>query len=43
MLDCWDYSPNQRPSFGKLVDFFSQHPDYVNISQLAVDNEDVNV
>ncbi|KAM3967419.1 SH2 ankyrin repeat kinase [Aphomia sociella] len=43
MLDCWAYNPDQRPTFTKLVDVFSQHPDYVNISQLALDNEDVIV
>ncbi|CAK1602261.1 unnamed protein product [Parnassius mnemosyne] len=43
MLDCWAYSPDLRPTFSKLVDVFSQHPDYVNISQLALDNEDITV
>ncbi|XP_035440783.1 tyrosine-protein kinase Shark [Spodoptera frugiperda] len=43
MLDCWAYNPDVRPSFSQLVDVFSQHPDYVNISQLALENEDVNV
>lgn len=43
MLDCWAYSPDLRPTFGKLVDVFSQHPDYVNISQLALENDDVTV
>ncbi|XP_041975466.1 tyrosine-protein kinase Shark [Aricia agestis] len=40
MLDCWTYSADLRPTFAKLVDVFSQHPDYVNISQIAVDNDD---
>ncbi|XP_072941522.1 tyrosine-protein kinase Shark isoform X2 [Epargyreus clarus] len=40
MLDCWAYSPDLRPSFSKLVEVFSQHPDYVNISQLALDNDE---
>ncbi|KPI95017.1 Tyrosine-protein kinase HTK16 [Papilio xuthus] len=43
MLDCWAYSPDLRPTFSKLVDVFSQHPDYVNISQLALDNDDATV
>ncbi|XP_026758712.1 tyrosine-protein kinase Shark isoform X2 [Galleria mellonella] len=43
MLDCWAYNPDQRPTFGKLVDVFSQHPDYVNMNQLVLDNEDVIV
>ncbi|KAG6450497.1 tyrosine-protein kinase Shark isoform X2 [Manduca sexta] len=43
MLDCWEYIPDLRPTFGQLVDVFSQHPDYVNISQLALDSDDVNV
>nr|CAB3510236.1 unnamed protein product [Spodoptera littoralis] len=43
MLDCWAYNPDVRPSFSQLVDVFSQHPDYVNISQLALENEDANV
>ncbi|XP_050666428.1 tyrosine-protein kinase Shark [Leptidea sinapis] len=38
MLDCWAYTPDTRPSFGKLLDVFSHHPDYVNISQLAIDD-----
>ncbi|KAL0901330.1 hypothetical protein ABMA27_006613 [Loxostege sticticalis] len=42
MLDCWAYCPDARPTFGKLVDVFSRHPDYVNISQLALDNEDAH-
>ncbi|XP_013134682.1 PREDICTED: tyrosine-protein kinase shark [Papilio polytes] len=41
MLDCWAYSPDLRPSFSKLVDVFSHHPDYVNISQLALDSDDM--
>ncbi|CAH2050675.1 unnamed protein product, partial [Iphiclides podalirius] len=43
MLDCWAYSPDLRPTFSKLVDVFSQHPDYVNISQMALENDDVTV
>ncbi|XP_045499325.1 tyrosine-protein kinase Shark isoform X1 [Colias croceus] len=43
MLDCWAYTPEVRPTFSKLVDVFSQHPDYVNISQMALDNDDVTV
>ncbi|XP_068626165.1 tyrosine-protein kinase Shark [Battus philenor] len=43
MLDCWAYSPDLRPTFSKLVDVFSQHPDYMNISQLALENDDVTV
>lgn len=43
MLDCWAYNPDARPTFSRLVDVFSQHPDYVNISQLALDNDDVTV
>ncbi|XP_047528841.1 tyrosine-protein kinase Shark isoform X2 [Vanessa atalanta] len=41
MLDCWAYSPDLRPTFSKLVDVFSQNPDYVNIGQIAVDNEEL--
>lgn len=40
MMDCWEYNPGSRPTFSKLVDVFSQHPDYVNISQLALDADD---
>ncbi|CAB3256412.1 unnamed protein product [Arctia plantaginis] len=43
MLDCWAYNPDARPSFSQLVDVFSHHPDYVNISQLALENEDATV
>ncbi|XP_045780421.1 tyrosine-protein kinase HTK16 [Maniola jurtina] len=43
MLDCWAYSPDLRPTFSKLDDVFSQNPEYVNISQLAAENEDVHV
>ncbi|XP_032528833.1 tyrosine-protein kinase Shark isoform X1 [Danaus plexippus] len=43
MLDCWAYSPDLRPTFGKLVDVFSKHPEYVNLSELAVESEEVNV
>ncbi|XP_045459480.1 tyrosine-protein kinase Shark [Melitaea cinxia] len=39
MLDCWAYSPDLRPTFSKLVDVFAQNPDYVNICQIAIDNE----
>ncbi|XP_046960107.1 tyrosine-protein kinase Shark isoform X2 [Vanessa cardui] len=41
MLDCWAYSPDLRPSFSKLVDIFAQNPDYVNIGQIAVDNDEL--
>ncbi|XP_026497829.2 tyrosine-protein kinase Shark isoform X2 [Vanessa tameamea] len=41
MLDCWAYSPDLRPTFSKLVDVFSQNPDYVNIGQIVVDNEEL--
>ncbi|XP_038207978.1 tyrosine-protein kinase Shark isoform X2 [Zerene cesonia] len=43
MLDCWAYTPDARPTFSKLVDVFSHHPDYVNISQMALDSDDVTV
>lgn len=43
MLDCWAYNPDARPTFRQLVDVFSQHPAYVNISQLALENDDVTV
>ncbi|CAH4031310.1 unnamed protein product [Pieris brassicae] len=43
MLDCWAYTPDLRPTFSKLVDVFSHHPDYVNISQIALENDDVTV
>ncbi|XP_073957796.1 SH2 ankyrin repeat kinase isoform X2 [Choristoneura fumiferana] len=40
MLDCWAYNPDLRPTFQQLGDVFSRHPDYVNISQLALDNDE---
>ncbi|GBP11044.1 Tyrosine-protein kinase HTK16 [Eumeta japonica] len=40
MMDCWAYTPSARPTFNRLVEVFSQHPDYVNISQIALDTED---
>lgn len=41
MMDCWQYNPALRPTFTKLVDVFSRHPDYVNISQLALESDEV--
>lgn len=43
MLDCWAYNPDLRPTFTQLIDVFAQHPDNVNITQIDLDNDDVNV
>lgn len=43
LMDCWAYNPDARPSFSQLVDVFSHHTDYVNISQIALENEDATI
>lgn len=37
MLKCWDFNPNNRPTFRELLDTFTADADYVNIQELVVE------
>lgn len=39
MRDCWAYDPQERPSFAQLVEIFSSHPEYMNISELVLKDD----
>ena len=34
MLKCWDYRPEERPSFEELFKYFSDNPEYLNLTEL---------
>lgn len=37
MQRCWAYEAADRPTFGALLDTFSQDPEYINIRELVLD------
>ena len=34
MLECWAYRPEDRPSFETLFKYFSDNPEYLNLTEL---------
>jgi len=34
MLECWSYKPDDRPSFDDLFKYFSDNPEYLNLTEL---------
>ena len=34
MQKCWSYNPSDRPTFGELLEIFSNDPEYSNIREL---------
>ena len=34
MLKCWEYRPDNRPTFEELFSIFSDNPEYLNLTEL---------